>query len=154
MIPKRIEQRVGELVWQRVYPLALGYEDLHDDDQPRTDPLPALLAGQADLAGQDRRRGRGSDGADRYREVRCDTAPVDRLLVDLFVEAQEEAPQEIMLHLDVTDTPLHGEQQGRFFHGYHGHYCYLPLNRATLEKQCRPSGLTWAPVGKIGDKKR
>ena len=139
--PERIEHRVGELVSQRVYALALGYEDLNDHDQLRWDPL---LAGKADLEGQDRKRERdrgkplagkstlnrlerSSDGHDRYQKVRCDTAAVDRLLVDVFVEAHEEAPQEIMLDLDVTDTPLHGEQQGRFFHGYYRHYCYLPL---------------------------
>ena len=111
----------------------MGYEDLNDHDQLRWDPL---LAGKADLEGQDRKRERdrgkplagkstlnrlerSSDGHDRYQKVRCDTAAVDRLLVDVFVEAHEEAPQEIMLDLDVTDTPLHGEQQGRFFHGYY-----------------------------------
>ena len=142
--PERIEHRVGELVSQRVYALALGYEDLNDHDQLRSDPLLALLAGKADLEGQDckRERDRGkplagkstlnrlersSDGADRYKKIRCRTAAVDRLLVDVFVEAHEEAPQEIVLDLDVTDTPLHGEQQGRFFHGYYRHYCYLPL---------------------------
>jgi len=56
-----------------------------------------------------------------------DHGAVDRLLVQVFLEAHQEAPQEIILDLDATDDPLHGKQEGRFFHGYYGHYCYLPL---------------------------
>ena len=142
--PDRIEHQVSELVSQRIYGLALGYEDLNDHDQLRTDPLLALLAGKADLEGRDRRqeRDRGkplagkstlhrlertTDGVDRYKKIRCQMATVDRLLVDVFVEAHPQPPAEIILDLDVTDTPLHGRQEGRFFHGYYGHYCYLPL---------------------------
>ena len=142
--PERIAHQVCELVSQRIYALALGYEDLNDHDQLRTDPLLALLAGKADLEGRDRRqeRDRGkalagkstlhrlertTDGVDRYKKIRCQMATVDRLLVDVFVAAQPQPPAEIILDLDVTDTPLHGRQEGRFFHGYYGHYCYLPL---------------------------
>lgn len=142
--PNRSEHRVRELVSQRIYGLALGYEDLNDHDQLRWDPLLALVAGKADLTGQERKqerdRGkplagkstlnrleRSSDGIDRYKKIRCEMAAVDRLLVDVFLEAHPQPPAEIILDLDVTDTPLHGRQEGRFFHGYYSHYCYLPL---------------------------
>ena len=142
--PKFIEHQVGELLAQRVYALALGYEDLNDHDQLRRDPLLALLAGKSDLEGKQRKqqRDRGkplagkstlnrlertTDGTDRYKKIRCDPEAVDRLLVDIFVEAHSEAPKQIILDIDATDTPLHGQQEGRFFHGYYGHYCYLPL---------------------------
>ena len=142
--PRRIEHRVGELVSQRVYALALGYEDLNDHDELRRDPLLALLAGKSDLAGQQRKqeRDRGkplagkstlqrlegtTDGVDRYQKIRCDNEAIDRLLVEVFVEAQPQEPAEIILDIDATDTPFDGQQEGRFFHGYYGHYCYLPL---------------------------
>ena len=142
--PQLIEHQVGELVSQRVYALALGYEDLNDHDELRSDPVLALLAGKSDLEGQKRKqeRDRGkplagkstlhrlertTDGVDRYKKIRCDSEAIDRLLVDVFVEAHPEPPEEIILDIDVTDTPLHGQQEGRFFHGYYRHYCYLPL---------------------------
>ncbi len=142
--PQLIEHQVGELVAQRVYALALGYEDLNDHDELRSDPVLALLAGKSDLEGQKRKqeRDRGkplagkstlhrlertTDGVDRYKKIRCDREAIDRLLVDVFVEAHREPPEEIILDIDATDTPLHGQQEGRFFHGYYGHYCYLPL---------------------------
>ncbi len=110
----------------------------------RRDPLLALLAGKSDLEGRQRKqqRDRGkplagkstlhrlertTDGVDRYKKIRCDPAAIDRLLLDVFVEAHSEAPEKIILDIDATDTPLHGQQEGRFFHGYYGHYCYLPL---------------------------
>ena len=130
--PKFIEHQVGELLAQRVYALALGYEDLNDHDQLRRDPLLALLAGKSDLEGKQRKqqRDRGkplagkstlsrlertTDGADRYKKIRCDPEAVDRLLVDIFVEAHSEAPKQIILDIDATDTPLHGQQEGVFF---------------------------------------
>ena len=142
--PNFIEHQVSELLAQRVYALALGYEDLNDHDELRRDPLLALLAGKSDLEGSQRKqqRDRGkplagkstlnrlertTDGADCYKKIRCDPAAIDRLLVDIFVEAHSEAPERIILDIDATDTPLHGQQEGRFFHGYYGHYCYLPL---------------------------
>jgi len=117
---RRIEHQVGELVSQRVYALALGYEDLNDHDELRRDPL---LAGKSTL----NRLERTTDGEDRYKKTRCDSEAIDRLLVEVFVEAHSQEPAEIILDIDATDTPLHGEQEGRFFHGYYGHYCYLPL---------------------------
>jgi len=134
-------------VQQRVYGLALGYEDLNDHDQLRADPLLAMLSGKADVEGQQRRRqqDRGKAGAGkstlnrleltpadanrqaRYKKIVMDTAAVDNLLVDLYIQRQKRAPQRIVLDLDATDDPLHGHQEGRFFHGYYDHYCYLPL---------------------------
>jgi len=142
--PERIEHSVRELVSQRVYALALGYEDLNDHDELRHDPLLALLAGKPDPAGAKRKRKqdrgkalagkstlhrleRTTDGADRHKKVACDFAAVDELLVDFYLEAHHQPPQKIILDLDVTDTPLYGGQEGRFFHGYYRGYCYLPL---------------------------
>ena len=141
---ERSEHRVGELVSQRVYGLALGYEDLNDHDELRHDPLLALLAGKADPTGGERKRDRdrgkalagkstlnrlerATDGADRHKKIVCDFGAVDELLTDLYLEAHKRAPRQIVLDLDATDTPLHGRQEGRFFHGYYGCYCYLPL---------------------------
>jgi Transposase DDE domain group 1 len=143
----RIEHSVSELVAQRVYALALGYEDVNDHDQLRADPLLAVLAGKRDPEGQDRKqegdRGKPLAGkstlnrweltrADanqqqRYSKIVMDTAAIDQLLIEVFLEAHTEAPEEIVLDLDATDDPLYGKQEGRFFHGYYGHYCYLPL---------------------------
>ena len=142
--PQLIEHQVGELVAQRVYALALGYEDLNDHDELRSDPVLALLAGKSDLEGQKRKqeRDRGkplagkstlnrlertTDGVDRYKKIRCDSEAIDHLLVDVFVEAHPEPPEEIILDIDATDTPFDGQQEGGFFHGYYRHYCYLPL---------------------------
>lgn len=142
--PDYIEHRVEELVRQRVLGLALGYEDLNDHDELRRDPLLATVVGKADPAGNDRRqkqdRGKplagkstlnrlewGAVKQDRYRKISVDSEAVDRFLVDLFLSAHESVSSQIILDLDATDDPLHGEQEGRFFHGYYGGYCYLPL---------------------------
>lgn len=144
---ERIEHTVKELVAQRVYALALGYEDLNDHDQLREDPLLAVLVDKEDPTGESRARERDQGKAlagkstlnrleltkaviekkERYKKIVMDQAAVDRLLVEVFVETQEKAPSEIILDLDATDDPVHGKQEGRFFHGYYGHYCYLPL---------------------------
>jgi hypothetical protein len=143
----RVEHKAGELVRQRVYGIALGYEDLNDHDQLRQDPFLALLAGKRDLQGEHRRReqDRGKAGAGkstlnrleltqpnaneeaRYKKIVLDEEAVDGVLVDLYIQAQPRQPRHIVLDLDATDDPLHGEQEGRFFHGYYGCYCYLPL---------------------------
>jgi hypothetical protein len=142
-----VEHSVGELVRQRVYGIALGYEDLNDHDRLRQDPLLALLSGKRDVEGEHRRReqDRGKAGAGkstlnrleltpadakpeaRYKKIVMDEAAVDGLLVDLYIQAQTRQPKRIVLDLDATDDPVHGEQEGRFFHGYYGCYCYLPL---------------------------
>ncbi len=145
--PERIEHTVRELVAQRVYALALGYEDLNDHDQLRHDPLLAVLAEKPDPSGESRVRERDQGKAlagkstlnrleltgevvseeERYKKIALEEAAVDRMLVEVFLEAHELAPAEIILDLDATDDAVHGNQEGRFFHGYYGHYCYLPL---------------------------
>jgi hypothetical protein len=131
----RVRHSVREMVSQRVYGLALGYEDLNDHEQLREDPLLMLLAGSADaesplsgkstlnrleLAGE-------SVKEDRYKKVHYDAEAIDRVLVEVFLEAHAQPPQEIVIDLDTTDLPLHGHQEQRFFHGFYYHYCYLPL---------------------------
>lgn len=129
----RVEHSVEEMLRQRIFSLALGYEDLNDQEQLRKDPMLRLLAGKKDqgkdLAGKStlNRLELGTGRASRYKKINFWRDAVDELLVDLFVESFQEAPVEIVLDLDVTDLPLHGNQESRFFHGYYGHYCYLPL---------------------------
>jgi hypothetical protein len=144
---ERIEHTVRELVGQRVYGLALGYEDLNDHDQLRRDPMLAVLAGKKDPTGESRVRERDQGKAlagkstlnrleltkaevserERYKKIVMNPEAVDQLLVKVFLESYVEAPAEIVLDLDATDDPLYGKQEGRFFHGYYGNYCYLPL---------------------------
>ena len=134
--PQRIEHELSEMLVQRVYGLALGYEDLNDHEELRNDPLLGMLAGRRDLgaplAGKstlNRLELMPSEvsSASRYHKIGYSPEALDELLVDIFLEAHRQAPPEIVLDLDATDTPLHGKQEGRFFHGYYGHYCYLPL---------------------------
>jgi hypothetical protein len=132
-----IEHEVRTLVGQRVFGLALGYEDLNDHDTLRHDPIMAALAGKlsarrsdcAPLAGKStlNRLELSRVEPTRYHKVSHDTAAIERLFVDLFLEAHGKAPKQIILDLDATDDPLHGHQEGRFFHGYYDGYCYLPL---------------------------
>jgi hypothetical protein len=134
--PARLTHPVAALVRQRVYGLALGYEDLNDHDQLRHDPLFAVLAEAADLTAP--LAGKSTlnrlelsaatvEEAERYKKIAVDHAAVDRLLVDVFLQAHPVPPREIVLDLDATDDPVHAAQEGRFFHGYYGCYCYLPL---------------------------
>lgn len=134
--PQRIEHGLSEMLAQRIYGLALGYEDLNDQEELRRDPLLAVVAGQREmgepLAGKSTLNRleltpAGSPLQERYHKITYSAEALDRLLLELFLEAHRKPPEEIVLDLDATDTPLHGEQEGRFFHGYYGHYCYLPL---------------------------
>lgn len=147
--PELIEFRVEELLLQRVMGLALGYEDLNDHDRLRHDPLLALLAGRKDVTGADRRdpddRGVplagkstlnrleltpvGADAESRYKKITASISGLQDALLDLFIRlrAKQGVPEELVLDLDATDDPIHGDQLGKFFHGYYGHYCYLPL---------------------------
>ena len=145
--PDLIEHSVPELIAQRVYALALGYEDLNDHDDLRSDPLLATVVGKGDPTGQRRKRRRdrgkalagkstlnrleltpvGADQDSRYKKITCNTHAVERLLVTLFLQAHPTPPPRIVLDLDATDDPIHGHQLGRFFHAYYKNYCYLPL---------------------------
>jgi hypothetical protein len=134
--PAFIEHELSELLAQRIYGLALGYEDLNDHEELRRDPLLALMAGkrklQEPLAGKSTLNRleltpADSPREDRYHKITYSSAAVDALLVDMFLESYAKAPRQIVLDLDVTDTPLYGRQEARFFHGYYNEYCYLPL---------------------------
>ena len=130
---KRIDHTVEEMVSQRVYGMALGYEDLNDHEQLRHDPLLAVMAGRSDtasaLAGKStlNRLELSGKKEDRYKKILCNSEAVDRLMVDVFLESYTAAPDQIVLDLDSTDFAIHGRQEGRFFHGFYDHYCYLPL---------------------------
>ena len=165
--PDLIEHKVEEMVAQRVYGLALGYEDLNDHEELRNDPLLAVLIEKADpssqvLAGKSTLNRleltkETASRKERYKKIVLDHGAVDRLLVQVFLEAHQEAPQEIILDLDATDDPLHGKQEGRFFHGYYGHYCYLPLyifcGEFLLCARLRPSNID-APAGSVEELRR
>src|SRR3974390_260054 len=130
--PELVKHSVVEMVAQRVYALALGYEDLNDNEQLRNDPLLQVLAGstelQEPLAGKSTLNRLEHGGPpDRYKKIAYSAEAMDQLLVDLFLESFEQPPAEIVLDLDTTDVELHGRQEGRFFHGYYDEYCYLPL---------------------------
>lgn len=145
--PDYIEHSVKELVGQRVYGLCLGYEDLNDHDALRVDPLLATLVGKPDPSGADRQRERdqgkalagkstlnrleltpaNASGKSRYQKIVYHPSMVETAFVDIFLNAHREAPESIIIDLDATDDLIHGNQEGRFFHGYYGNYCYLPL---------------------------
>lgn len=136
--PELIEHSLGTLVGQRVFGLALGYEDLNDHDLLRHDPVMATLIGKlearrrdcAPLAGKstlNRLEQSLRGGVGRYHKIGHDEEAIEALFVTLFLEAHRRPPKSIVLDLDATDDPLHGHQEGRFFHGYYDTYCYLPL---------------------------
>jgi hypothetical protein len=132
-----IEHEVATLVGQRVFGIALGYEDLNDHDELRHDPLMAVLASKltpkreecAPVAGKStlNRLELSKLEPTRYHKISHNPAAIGRLLIDVFLESHPRPPREIVLDLDATDDPLHGMQEGRFFHGYYDCYCYLPL---------------------------
>ena len=131
-VPWRVEHHLPEMLAQRIYGLALGYEDLNDHEQLRSDPLLGLLSGKSELdkplAGKstlNRLELVGRSG--RYHKIGYSAESVDRLLGELFLESHRSVPEQIVLDLDATDMPLYGHQPERFFHGYYGSYCYLPL---------------------------
>ena len=145
--PERIEHSVEELIKQRVYAIALGYEDLNDHDSLRHDLVMGVLCEKSDPSGSHRVRQRdqgkaiagkstlnrleltpeGANENSRYKKIVAHGEQIDELMVDVCIESQLEAPAEVVLDLDATDDPLYGQQEGRFFHGYYAEYCYLPL---------------------------
>lgn len=142
-----IEHPVVDLLKQRIFGLCLGYEDLNDHDQLRLDPLLAVAVGKTDPLGLDRLqesdRGKplagkstlnrleltqvGADEDSRYKKIVAHLDQIENYLVDMYLLQNPTPPSQIVLDLDATDDPIHGQQLGRFFHGYYGHYCYLPL---------------------------
>lgn len=142
-----IEHAVESLIAQRVLGLACGYEDLNDHDALRTDPLLAAASGKADPLGEGRVRARDkghalagkstlnrleltpsdADASSRYKKIVYDADKIEAFFVDAFLDAHPQALDELILDVDATDDPLHGDQEGRFFHGYYRCYCYLPL---------------------------
>ena len=156
--PELVEHLVATLVGQRVFAITLGYEDLNDHDELRHDPVMHVLAGKlearrvdcAPVAGKStlNRLELSREVATRYHKIAHDPVAIEGLFVTLFVEAHRVAPQEIILDLDATDDPLHGHQEGRFFHGYYDCYCYLPLyvfcGEQLLAAKLRPSNIDGA----------
>jgi hypothetical protein len=150
-----IEHEIVTLVGQRVFGIALGYEDINDHDELRHDPIMAVLAGKLEARRKECAPVAGKSTLNRlelsrleptrYHKISHNPIAIKRLLVDLFLEAHERAPNEIVLDLDATDDPVHGNQEGRFFHGYYDCYCYLPLyvfcGRHLLAAQLRPASL-------------
>jgi hypothetical protein len=155
---EQIEHEVVTLVGQRVFGIALGYEDLNDHDELRHDPMMAVLAGKLEARREDCAPVAGKSTLNRlelsrleptrYHKISHNPVAIKRLLVDLFVEAHARAPKQIILDLDATDDPLHGQQEGRFFHGYYDCYCYLPLyvfcGRHLLAAKLRPANIDGA----------
>jgi hypothetical protein len=153
-----IEHEVKTLVGQRVFAIALGYEDLNDHDELRHDPAMAVLSGKlearrkncAAVAGKStlNRLELSRSEPTRYHKIAHDAAAIEALFVDLFLDSRKVAPDEIVLDLDATDDPLHGHQEGRFFHGYYDCYCYLPLyifcGNQLLAAKLRPSNIDGA----------
>ena len=146
--PDAIEFTVEELLRQRVMGIALGYEDLNDHEQLRHDPVLALMVGRDDITGQDRVEDRdrgvplagkstlnrleltppGAGKHSRYKKTVASVTKLQNTLVDTFIRmrSKQGVPTELVLDLDATDDPLHGNQLGKFFHGYYKNYCYLP----------------------------
>jgi hypothetical protein len=158
----RVVHDVATLVGQRIFGIALGYEDLIDHDDLRHDPVLGIVLGRleararhcAPLAGKStlNRLEHGASSTDRYHRIGHDPAAIETLFVDLFLDAHTKPPKAIVLDLDATDDPLHGHQEGRFFHGYYGTWCYLPLyvfcGRHLLVAKLRRSDID-ASVGSV-----
>jgi len=144
---ERIEHPVGSMIRQRICGMALGYEDLNDHDRLRHDVVMGVLSEKDEPGGTGRVRktdqGKPIAGKStlnrleltpeqaseksRYKKIVADGAAIDELMVSVFIESYQSAPTEIVLDIDATDDPLHGHQEGRYFHGYYAEYCYLPL---------------------------
>lgn len=158
-----VVHQVETLIAQRIHGLALGYQDLNDHDELRHDPVLGLLsdtlepkrADCATLAGKStlNRLEHGLKGrASRYHKLEVDEAALETVFLDIYVAAHKTAPKRIILDLDATDDPLHGNQEGRFYHGYYRGYCYLPLyifdGRHLLAAKLRPANIDAAAGAK------
>lgn len=158
----RIEYSLYELLAQRVYALALGYEDLNDHDALGQDVLLASLVGRSELTSSEsdgerllagkstlnrlELRPKDASADERYKKISVNEDAVNDFFVDAFIQMHSDnPPKSIVLDLDATDDPIHGEQEGRFFHGYYGEYCYLPLyafcGEDILSAKLRTSGI-------------
>jgi hypothetical protein len=160
---ERIEHAAETLVAQRIHGIALGYEDLNDHDELRHDPVLGLLSGKLEsrrsdcavLAGKSTlnrlEHAPGAQGS-RYHKLSTDEDAMKGLFVKVFLESHAQPPKRIILDLDATDDPLHGNQEGRFFHGYYKCYCYLPLyvfcGRELLLAKLRPANIDAAAGAK------
>jgi hypothetical protein len=163
-----VDHQVDELIAQRVFGLCLGYEDLNDHDTLRDDVLLAAAVGKTDPEGKQRRRERDrghalagkstlnrleltppdADKSSRYKKIVANGEAISRFFVDVYLDTTPKPKEPIILDVDATDDPLYGKQEGRFFHGYYGHYCYLPLYIFTgselLCAKLRPSNIDGA----------
>src|SRR5258707_6390901 len=162
-----VEHTVPRMVGQRVFGIALGYEDLIDHDQLRYDPVMAVLGGKleakrsdcAPLAGKSTLNRLELSRAEpsRYHKISYDAAQIEVVFVDVFLDAHSAPPPQITLDLDATDDPLHGHQEGRCFHGYYDNYCYLPLyvfcGRHLLASKLRPANID-ASAGSVEEMAR
>lgn len=175
--PDLTEHTVEELIAQRIYALALGHEDLNDHDELRNDPLLAVMVGKKDPTGKDRIRKRDKGKAlagkstlnrleltparasskSRYKKTTVNKHAVDAFFTNVFLQSYNQPPSIIVLDLDATDDPIHGHQLGRFFHGYYGNYCYLPLyifcGEHLLCARLRPSDID-ASAGSVKELER
>ena len=160
--PVYVQHQLSEMLAQRIYGLALGYEDLNDHEQLRRDPLMAVLSGKrkldTPLAGKSTlNRLELPGGSRRYHKIDFSAEKIDALLADLYIESHTAAPEQIVLDLDATDIPLYGHQPERFFHGYYDNYCYLPLyifaGDQLLGARLRPSNVDGA-AGALDEVKR
>jgi len=162
---KQVEHSVKELIRQRVYSLALGYEDVNDHELLSRDPLLATAIGKKDPQGKNRRssKHRGvaaasastlsridrtaaeANSQSRYEKVVCDFDKLSSCFVQTFIKSHQRAPERLILDVDPTDIQLHGNQERRFYHGYYGHYCYLPMylfcGDYPLSVKLRPSNI-------------
>ncbi len=175
--PDLIEHSVCDLIKQRVFGLALGYEDLNDHDELRHDPLLAVLVGKRDPTGENRVRQRdvgkplagkstlnrleltppGASAKSRYKKIVAECSTIERFFVDAFLDSYDKPPQEIILDFDPTDDRIHGHQLGRFFQGYYKCYCYLPMyvfcGQHLLCAKLRPSDIDGS-AGTVEDLQR
>lgn len=133
-----IEFSVRELLGQRIFGLCLGYEDLNDHDQLRNDPLFCSLVGRVSRDGKTSVAGKSTlnrleltkadaDASNRYKKIVYDRAKIEDVFPEFFIRSQKKAPKEIWLDIDATDDPIHGNQEGKHFHGYYDQHCFLPL---------------------------